>query len=105
MARGQTKPAPQTLLKASVWLYPTLDDGAEPEPTEVVIGARERIEASRHFEEPVAERFQRGDEEAIAYTAWLAMKRWRHYEPDFETFIEHLAEVSVGDEEDDAAGR
>ena len=108
MARGQSKPpAPQTLLEATVWLY--ADGAEEPTPTKCIIGARERIEASRHYDEPIAERFARGDEEAMAYTAWLAMKRWRGYTADFDTFVDQLAEVSVPDDEDDqeadAAGR
>jgi hypothetical protein len=71
---------------------------------QIIVGARERIETSRHFNKPIAELLGDGNEEALAYLAWLACRRNTGMDvPDkFDEFVKVLiaVEPDLPDDED-----
>lgn len=93
-----TAPAPKSLMILDVWIAA----GPELEHHTVRVGVSERIKASRHFDKSVTKLLRdEQSEEALAYLAWVGLRRDDAWTGTFEQFAELVAAIDPPEDDDD----
>lgn len=85
---------PKTAMTFDVYLWND-DAPDDPHHHRVVTGVRERLRAKMHFKKPIDQVLTEGNEEGMAYLAYLGCQRYGIIEESqsFETFVDSLFAV------------